>query len=127
MSKTLNNLVGRLSGQSHMTAQEARIAENRAKGRVKIYPKSHGANERDETYEGWKNHETWSVALFVDNDYPAYQAKNAALASHGGKFTAATVEKFIRSRFPYGARGSFTSSIYRKVHWNELAEHWNSR
>lgn len=25
-------------------------------------------------YNGWKNRETWNVALWIGNDYPTYQA-----------------------------------------------------
>ena len=26
------------------------------------------------TYEGWKNRQTWNVALWINNEYPWYQA-----------------------------------------------------
>ena len=28
----------------------------------------------DTTYNGWKNYNTWNVALWLGNDYPLYQA-----------------------------------------------------
>jgi len=28
---------------------------------------------KDTTYNGWKNYETWNVALWLQNDYPLYQ------------------------------------------------------
>ena len=31
------------------------------------------ANE-DTTYNGFKNYETWNVALWIGNDYPTYRA-----------------------------------------------------
>ena len=27
----------------------------------------------DETYNGWKNYETWNVALYIQNEYSLYQ------------------------------------------------------
>ena len=27
----------------------------------------------DKTYNGWKNYETWNVALYIQNDYGLYQ------------------------------------------------------
>ena len=26
------------------------------------------------TYNGWKNYETWNVALYIQNEYPLYKA-----------------------------------------------------
>ena len=28
--------------------------------------------QKDTTYNGWKNRETWNVALWLGNDYPIY-------------------------------------------------------
>jgi hypothetical protein len=30
--------------------------------------------EKSEEYNGWKNYETWNVALWIGNDYPLYRA-----------------------------------------------------
>jgi len=29
---------------------------------------------KDTTYNGWKNYETWNIALWLGNDYPLYKA-----------------------------------------------------
>lgn len=35
------------------------------------------------TYEGWKNYQTWNVALWINNDYPLYQMAVRFMAKHG--------------------------------------------
>ena len=38
----------------------------------------------DTTFNGWKNYETWNVALWLQNDYPLYQMAQQ-WAEHGYK------------------------------------------
>ena len=33
---------------------------------------SYDYNEDKNSYNGWKNYETWNVALWLGNDYPLY-------------------------------------------------------
>jgi hypothetical protein len=80
---------------------------------------------RDETYEGWKNQETWNVNLFFANDYPAYQALLAYKRAFG-KFTAKIAKGYVLRLFPRGlGRGNTTKTGYRKVDWGEIAAGFN--
>ena len=37
------------------------------------------------TYEGWKNYETWNVALWINNEYPLYLSASLFMqVYHGG-------------------------------------------
>jgi len=82
---------------------------------------------REAGYNGWKNYETWNVALWIDNEEPMYRAKQAHLAK--GKFTAASVEKFVKGQMPKGTpdfkgeRGG--KKAYGKVDWKEVADNFN--
>ena len=36
------------------------------------------------TYNGWKNRQTWNVALWVNNEEPLYRAARAWMEAHKG-------------------------------------------
>lgn len=36
------------------------------------------------TYEGWKNYETWNVALWVNNEYPLYLSASMFMKVYHG-------------------------------------------
>lgn len=38
----------------------------------------------DTTYEGWKNYETWNVALWVNNEYPLYLSATLFMKAYSG-------------------------------------------
>lgn len=77
---------------------------------------------REETYEGWKNHPTWSVALFFDNDYPSYQA----MIAHPHPFTRAAAKTFALRHWAKARREGFKINL-SKVDWTEIADHWNRK
>jgi hypothetical protein len=76
------------------------------------------------TYNGWKNWETWNVALWCDNEESIYHERMRQQPR-----TAQEVEDFVREWFPegtpdwkieddpYGAREA--------VDWSEIADHWS--
>ncbi len=39
----------------------------------------------DETYQGWKNYETWNVALYIDNERSIYDKSVKFMSSYKGK------------------------------------------
>lgn len=36
----------------------------------------------DDTYNGWRNYETWNIALWMDNEYTDYKYWQARAADH---------------------------------------------
>lgn len=83
---------------------------------------------REGGYNGWKNYETWNVALWIDNEKPMYDEKQAILRSEG-KFTAKRVEKFVKAQMPNGTpdfKGKLGGAkAYKKVDWQEVADNFN--
>ena len=78
------------------------------------------------TYNGWKNRETWNVALWCDNEEAIYRDRIAR-----GPMDAKQTEEFVREWFPNGTpdmeqeRDPYEHDEV-KVNWQEIAEHWNS-
>lgn len=75
--------------------------------------------KREDKYNGWKNYETWNVALWIDNDEGIYNAVRGMLRGcRRGQITAAFAQSLCRSIFddrtPDGAD-------LCKVHWPEIA------
>ena len=80
------------------------------------------------TYNGWTNWATWNVALWVDNKEEYYFAR-VETAEMVKKWTAETVEDFVRTIFPEGtpdmADGVMMVDGLDAVNYEEITEHWN--
>ena len=42
-------------------------------------------DQEDREYSGWKNYASWNVMLWIDNDFPTYQAAVAFMKDYKGK------------------------------------------
>ena len=79
----------------------------------------------DMAYQGWKNWETWNVALWCDNDYGIYQERLERKVR-----TAEEVERFVMDVFPNGTPDMALGGTnpYKRdavdVDWQEIADHW---
>lgn len=69
------------------------------------------------TYEGWKNWDTWNVALWLNNDEPAYRMMRAFCAICDD-ITAYEAESVVRDIFPVTTPDH---ADYDAVDWNEVA------
>ncbi|MGQ2908756.1 MAG: DUF7249 family protein [Aliihoeflea sp.] len=75
------------------------------------------------TYNGWKNYETWSVSLQVQNDEGLI---NAMLKQREETdFTADSAEAFCRECFPSGTPEMDHSSEMDIVDWAAIAAAFN--
>lgn len=81
------------------------------------------------SYNGWKNWETWNVALWCDklgNGGPAIYRDRMRVKPR----TADECEQFVRDYFPSGTPDMETREIDPfdhdevRVDWQEIAEHW---
>ena len=79
----------------------------------------------DEGYNGWPNHETWVVNLWLSNDEPIYMYMQDVDLTTGEKF-----EIFYKFGVPYHLKKSILQDIgkhgsIKNVDWDKLAEAWN--
>jgi len=73
-------------------------------------------------YQGWKNWETWNVALWCDNNYGIYQER-----MYREVHTAEKAEAFVRDVFPNGTPDMKLDPYKHDavdVDWQEIADHW---
>ena len=93
-----------------------------------------------DTYNGWKNRETWATALWLDNEQGIHDLANAMATLHDSVATLAeTFEEFVTELLdmesvlgaPPAQRKELISmssdigSLYR-VDWYEIADHYLS-
>ena len=94
-----------------------------------------------ETYNGWKNYETWNVNLWIENEERFYRLRECNINNVEPKsWTAESVEGFVRGILPegtpdfdsLGADGRFCepgdgvrAKGYDEVDWQEIANAWN--
>jgi hypothetical protein len=86
----------------------------------------------DGTYNGWKNYETWSVALFIDNESNECirEARRAAKRDTWGDALKEWFEEYFltdpETGEPYGNAvvRQFLSAAMSEVAWKEVRDHY---
>jgi hypothetical protein len=78
-------------------------------------------------YNGYKNWETWNVALWLANDEPLYKAARSMMAQaakerRGQRMNAKDAESLTRALLPNGTPDFDTPDEYGAVDWNEIRE-----
>lgn len=74
-------------------------------------------------YEGWTNHATWNVNLWINNDYASYKAKIWLCLTVGASgLNAENVERFCRDIL--AGNEDFSPGDWDSVNWAEIAKEW---
>ena len=93
----------------------------------------------NKTYNGWKNYQTWVTALWIDNDYGAYQYRcelvEQVKEAHEEKddrenSLASSLKDWIEEQNPLAGNANvFTdllNSALSDIDWQEIAENFLS-
>lgn len=76
-----------------------------------------------DNYQGWTNHATWAVALWVDNDEPTYKLRRRC-----DLYTAERCETFVRKIISTEMLNNILRDITPKtlddVDWEEICGAW---
>lgn len=75
------------------------------------------------TYEGWANWATWNVNLWIDNEYPWYQAKVTFLR-RTATLTEGKIKEFVVNLIEGKTPDMDSVSEMDAVDWSEILEHW---
>ena len=75
------------------------------------------------TYNGWKNYETWNVALWLGNDEGLCHAAQRLAQSIKGRVSAAAARDFVEEYMPNGTPDFHgDAGRYARVQWGAIAE-----
>jgi len=93
--------------------------------------------ERDTTYNGWSNYQTWDVALWLDNDTGLYgdvfdlaelHTNNDDTIPEQTHALAEAIQVYVENLNPHGSDASMFSDLLGyalgAVDWTEIAGHY---
>ena len=84
-------------------------------------------------YQGWKNYETWAVALWLDNEEGSYNTARQIVKEglkDGGHISevANALKEFVEGQNPLSDQANLFSDLLNaalsEVDWLEVAEHY---
>ena len=80
------------------------------------------------SYNGWKNYETWNVALWIDSEEGSYNERRelARSARSVGEY-AQTLKEWVEEMAPDLGASMFSdllNAALSEVDWREIAEAW---
>lgn len=94
---------------------------------------------KNQTYNGWKNYETWVTALWIDNDYGSYQYRCELVEQvkeeceeqeERKNYLASVLKNWIEEQNPLAdCANVFTdllNSALSEIDWQEIAENYLS-
>ena len=85
---------------------------------------------KEEGYNGWKNYETWCIALWIDNDEGLYNESRDIIRHKSVNDAADMLKDFIGDMNPLLDDASLWSDLLgaalSEVDWYEIAENYLS-
>lgn len=87
-----------------------------------------GFDEEDEAYreyQGYTNHATWAVDLWINNDYASYKMLQMSLPIEDDSEARFFVENIIPGEVLSGILSDISPVSLDVVNWSELREAWN--
>ena len=86
---------------------------------------------QDQGYNGWKNYETWAMALWIDNDEGLYNESRELVRRNGGlreRYEVADALKDmmeeLRPELEASVWSDLLSAAFSEVDWFEIAENY---
>ena len=80
------------------------------------------------SHEGWKNYETWCVALWLDNEYSLYQHFTWFAKCHSLSDTSREIKEWMEEGNPLsevaGVYTDLLNAAISEVDYYEIAEHF---
>jgi hypothetical protein len=79
---------------------------------------------KDQRYNGWKNHDTWNIALWFGNEEALYRS----VAEHQRPFTTQSARRLVMETFPEGTPDmrQLPGRKYAGVSFAEIRDDFNS-
>lgn len=88
--------------------------------RARVADKPRTTPKADPSYNGWKNWQTWNVALWLGNDEGLYRAMQHC-RRHLGRCAGAGAKVFVTECMPNGTPDMRGPSEFSGVHWPSIA------
>lgn len=86
-------------------------------------------NTDDNSYNGWCNYETWSIALYIDNDEPTYnKARKIANSSYIEYEKMNQMKELVYNYLEFDSANNFQQQLLQSalenVDYKEIIKHY---
>jgi len=81
----------------------------------------------EQGYQGWKNYETWAMALWIDNEEGSYYVAREIVSNDASYRSADALKEWMEESMPdLGASvwADLLNAAFGEVDWHEVASHY---